>query len=64
MNNPFGYSKTKLNWIVSDVNILYRDNVEEMIAGHVLEALKEALQGALRIEVMEYNRLTAIQAGA
>lgn len=56
MNNPFGYSKTKLNWIMSDVNILYRDNVEEMIEGYVLGALQEALQGALRIEVMEYNR--------
>jgi len=32
-NNPFGYSKTELNWIVSDVNILYRDNVEDLIAG-------------------------------
>ena len=28
MNNPFSYSKTKLNWIVSDVNILYRDSTE------------------------------------
>jgi putative transposase len=55
-NNPFGYSKTKLNWIVSDVNILYRDNVEDIIADRVLEGLKEMMETALRVEVMEYNR--------
>jgi len=55
-NNPFGYSKTKLNWIVSDVNILYRDNVEDLIAEHVLEGLKESMEIALQVEVMDYNR--------
>lgn len=55
-NNPFGYSKTKLNWIVSDVNILYRNNVEDLIAGRVLDGLKEMMEISLRVEVMDYNR--------
>jgi activator of HSP90 ATPase len=43
-NNPFGYSKTKLNWIVSDVNILYRDNIEEVIKKYVLRGLKRTFE--------------------
>ena len=54
MNNPLGLSKTKLNEIFSDVNMLYRDNVEEVISEHVLRGLKKMFERAMKAEVLGY----------
>ncbi|GAH70950.1 unnamed protein product, partial [marine sediment metagenome] len=54
MNNPLGLSKTKLNEIFSDVNILYRDNIEEVIKEYVLQGLKRTFERAMKAEVLGY----------
>ncbi|GAH93931.1 unnamed protein product [marine sediment metagenome] len=54
MNNPLGLSKTKLNEIFSDVNILYRDNIEEVIKEYVLQGLKRTFEKAMKAEVLGY----------
>lgn len=54
MNNPLGLSKTKLNEIFSDVNMLYRDNIEEVIKEYVLQGLKQTLERAMKAEVLGY----------
>ena len=54
--NPFDYSKTKLNDIFSDVNILFTDNVEESISEYVLRGIKHLFEGAMKAEVQGYLR--------
>lgn len=54
MNNPLGLSKNKISQIFSDVNILYKDNVEEVMREYVVGSLKELLEGAMKAEVRGY----------
>ncbi|MEO0107389.1 MAG: transposase, partial [candidate division WOR-3 bacterium] len=54
--NPFNYSQAKLNQTFSDVKVLYRDDVEEVIKEYVLRGLKKLLEGAMKAEVIGYLR--------
>ena len=54
--NPFDYSKTKLSEIFSDVKVLYRDNVEDLMRNYVLSGLKRLLEQAMKAEVVGYLR--------
>lgn len=54
--NPFNYSQAKLNQIFSDVKVLYRDDVEEVIKEYMLRGLKKLLEGAMKAEVIGYLR--------
>lgn len=52
--NPLDYSKSKLNDIFSDVNILFTDNIEETISDYVIRGLKRLFEGAMKAEVQGY----------
>ena len=52
--NPLNYSNSKLNEIFSDVNILFQDNLEEVISDYVLRGLKHLFDGAMKAEVRGY----------
>jgi len=52
--NPLNYSKSKLNDLFSDVNILFTDNLEETISDYVIRGLKRLFEGTMKAEVQGY----------
>jgi putative transposase len=52
--NQLNYSKSKLNDIFADVNILFTDNIEETISDYVIRGLKRLFDGAMKAEVRGY----------